>query len=103
MKKILDVGYWWLTMNRDVHEYYQTCDQCQRIGNLLTQNLAKVVTTLPKEPFQKWGLEFIKLVKFASRMLSNRYILVAIDSVTKWVEALTFRTNIATIIAKFLY
>jgi hypothetical protein len=21
VKKILDVGYWWLMMNRDVHEY----------------------------------------------------------------------------------
>jgi hypothetical protein len=22
MQKILDVGYWWPTINRDVHEYY---------------------------------------------------------------------------------
>jgi hypothetical protein len=30
-------------MNRDVHEYFQTYDQCQRIGNLLTQDLTKLV------------------------------------------------------------
>ncbi len=48
MKKILDASYWWLMVNRDVHEYCQSCDQCQRIGNIFTYNLAKLVITLPK-------------------------------------------------------
>jgi hypothetical protein len=71
MQKILDVGYWWLTMNRNVYEYCRTCDQCQRTSNLLTQNLAKLVTTLLQEPFQKWGLDFIGLVKPASKLSNN--------------------------------
>jgi hypothetical protein len=36
MRKILGVGYWWLMMNQNVHEYFQIYDQCQRIGNMLT-------------------------------------------------------------------
>jgi hypothetical protein len=32
---------------------------------------AKLVTTLLEEQFQKWGLDFIGLVKPTSRMLSN--------------------------------
>jgi hypothetical protein len=36
-------------------------------------------------------------------MSRNRYIIVAIDYTTKWVEAQAFHTNIITIIAKFLY
>jgi hypothetical protein len=48
VQKILNVHYWWLMMNKDVYEYFQTCDQCQRTSNLLTQNLAKLVTTLPE-------------------------------------------------------
>jgi len=28
-RKILDVGYWWPTMYRDVHDYCRTCDACQ--------------------------------------------------------------------------
>jgi hypothetical protein len=36
VRKILDVGYWWLMMNQDVHEYGQTYDQCQKTCNLLT-------------------------------------------------------------------
>ncbi len=46
VRKILDASYWWPTMNQEVHEYRRTCDQCQRTCNLLTQNLAKLVTTL---------------------------------------------------------
>ncbi len=73
-------------MNRNVYEYCQTCDQCQRIGNMLTQNLAKLVTTLHEKPFQKWGLDFIGLVKPASRLSSNQFILVATNYVTKWMK-----------------
>jgi hypothetical protein len=29
-KYILDVGYWWPTMYRDVHDYCRSCDACQR-------------------------------------------------------------------------
>jgi len=69
----------------------------------LTQNLAKLVTTVLKEPFQKWGLDFIGLVKPASILSSNLYILIAIDYATKWVEAQTLHTNIVAITIKFLY
>jgi hypothetical protein len=27
------------------------------------QSLVKLVTTLPKEPFVKWGLDFVGLIK----------------------------------------
>jgi hypothetical protein len=29
-RKILDVGYWWPTMYRNVHDYCKSCDACQR-------------------------------------------------------------------------
>jgi hypothetical protein len=74
-------------MNQDIYEYCPTYDQCQITNNMLTKNLAKLVTTLLEETFQKWGLDFIGLVKLASRLSNNRYILVATDYVAKWVEA----------------
>ncbi len=48
-------------------------------------------------------MDFIGLVKLVSRLSDNRYILVAIDYATKWVEARTLSTNTPTINAKFLY
>jgi hypothetical protein len=65
--------------------------------------LAKLVTTLLEKPFQKWGLDFIGLVKLASKLSSNWYILVAINYATKWVEARAIRMNTTIITAKFLY
>jgi len=66
VKKIIDVNYWWPTMNRDVHEICHTCDLCQRTSNMLAQNMAKLITTLLEKPFQKWGLDFIGPIKLAS-------------------------------------
>jgi hypothetical protein len=53
----LDVGYWWPTMYRDVHDYYRSYDACQRTRGLATQSLIKLVTSLLEEPFMKWGFD----------------------------------------------
>jgi hypothetical protein len=62
-RKILDVGYWWPIMYRDVHDYCRSCDACQKTRRLTTQNLAKLVTSFPKEPFIKWELDFVGPIK----------------------------------------
>jgi len=57
-RKILDVGYWWPTFYRNVHDYCRSCDACQKTCGLMTQSFTKLVTSLLEEPFIKWGFDF---------------------------------------------
>jgi hypothetical protein len=51
----------------------------------------------------KWGLDFIGLIKPTWRLTWNKYILVAIDYATKWVEVKAFKTNVIIVTTIILY
>jgi hypothetical protein len=58
-KKILDAGYWWPTLFKDIDEFCRSCDSCQRIGGLKAKSLAKLVMTL-RRTFYEMGSRFYK-------------------------------------------
>jgi hypothetical protein len=90
-------------MYRDVHDYYRSCDACQRTRGLAIQNLAKLVISLSKEPFMQWGLDFVGPIKPIGRYTWNKYIIITIDYALKWVEARALKTDTTIVITNFLY
>nr|GEY30019.1 reverse transcriptase domain-containing protein [Tanacetum cinerariifolium] len=98
-KKIFDAGFFWPTVYKDAHEFVKNCDSCQRQGKIsqrdeMPQNLIQIC-----EIFDVWGIDFIG--PFPSSR-GNKYILVAVDYLSKWVEAKAFPTNDARVVCKFL-
>ena len=55
---------------------------------------------LEVELFDLWGMDFMG--PFPSSF-SNLYILLVVDYVSKWVEAIPTRTNDASVVVKFLH
>ncbi|GJR61063.1 reverse transcriptase domain-containing protein [Tanacetum coccineum] len=98
-RKVFDARFFWPTIYRDAHTMIKSCDTCQRQGKIsqrdeMPQNAIQVC-----EIFDVWGIDFMG--PFPSSH-GNKYILVAVDYLSKWVEAKALPTNDARVVVKFL-
>nr|GEZ19869.1 hypothetical protein [Tanacetum cinerariifolium] len=113
-KKVFDSGFYWPTIYKDAFELVKRCDSCQRQGKILEkdempqnsiQGKISQRDEMPQnsiqvcEIFDVWGIDFMG--PFPSSK-GNKYILVAVDYLSKWVEAKALPTNDARVVVKFL-
>jgi len=94
--KILQANFYWPTLFKDVHAYVQACDCCQRTGGWSRRNEVPLNYILVVEIFDVWGVDFMGPFPCSG---GNRYIFVAMDYVSKWVEALASPTNDSQVVA----
>nr|GEU30138.1 reverse transcriptase domain-containing protein [Tanacetum cinerariifolium] len=98
-KKLFDSGFYCPSIYKDAFELVKHCDSCQRQGknsqkDEMPQNFIQIC-----EIFDVWGIDFIG--PFPSSK-GKKYILVAVDYLSKWVEAKALPTNDARVVVKFL-
>nr|GFA29492.1 reverse transcriptase domain-containing protein [Tanacetum cinerariifolium] len=98
-KKVFDSGFYWPSIYKDAFELVKHCDSCQRQRKVsqryeMPQNFIQIC-----EIFDVWGIDFMG--PFPSSK-GNKYILVAVDLLSKWVKAKVLPTNDARVVVKFL-
>ncbi|KAK3012697.1 hypothetical protein RJ639_009853 [Escallonia herrerae] len=85
LKKILRQGYYWPAMQNDAITFTRRCDKCQKfapVPHTLVTPLTSVVSPIP---FAIWGMDL--MVPFSLAFGQQRFVIVAIDYFTKWIEA----------------
>ena len=100
--RIRKTGYWWPHISRDVKAFVGKCDQCQRTGAPSFRNHWPLTPIIPLAPFEKWGIDFIGPIDPRSAR-KRRYIILATDYATKWVEARATVKNDAITATTFLF
>nr|GFA72741.1 hypothetical protein [Tanacetum cinerariifolium] len=98
-KKIFDVGFFWPTIYKDTYEFVKNCDSCQRQGKISQRDKIPHNSIQTCEIFDVWGIDFMGPLP---SLQENKYILVAVDYLSKWVKAKALPTNDACVVCKFL-
>nr|GEX17498.1 reverse transcriptase domain-containing protein [Tanacetum cinerariifolium] len=98
-KKVFDSGFYWPTIYKDAFELVKRCDSCKRQGKISQRDEMPQNSIQVCEIFDVWGIDFMG--PFPSSK-GNKYILFAVDYLSKWVKAKALPTNDARVVVKFL-
>ncbi|GKF04745.1 reverse transcriptase domain-containing protein, partial [Tanacetum coccineum] len=98
-QKAVDILMACHTIYRDAHDMVKSCDSCQHQGKISQKDEMPQNSIQVCEIFDVWGIGFMG--PFPSSR-GNKYILVAVDYLSKWVEAKALPTNDARVFVKFL-
>ncbi|CAG2257306.1 unnamed protein product [Mytilus edulis] len=92
--------YHWEHMHQDVYDFIHSCDRCQRIKK--DQHIRPPpLTSMPIDgPFERWHIDFLKLSKTKQ---GYQYVLLVVDSFTRWIEGFPMKNQEATEVAKVLF
>ncbi|KAJ9536179.1 hypothetical protein OSB04_un000639 [Centaurea solstitialis] len=98
-RKVLESGFYWPTIFKDAHTLIKSCDACQRAGNITKKDEMPQQSISVNEVFDVWGIDFMGPFPDSR---GNKYILVAVDYVSKWAEAKASPTNDAKVVVDFV-
>ncbi|MCO5599032.1 hypothetical protein L7F22_053131 [Adiantum nelumboides] len=99
-RKILQAGFVWPSLHRDVRHWCQSCHRCQLAGDrCLTYEPQTPI--LAHGPFEDWGIDAIGSLPRATS--GKLYIIMGVNYMTRWAEATTTSRITAVEVAKFIF
>ncbi|GJU96467.1 reverse transcriptase domain-containing protein [Tanacetum coccineum] len=98
-KKVIDSGFYWTTIIKEAHTLVRLCEACQKTGNISKRDEMPLNNIQVCEIFNVWGIDFMGPFPKSHKF---KYILVAVDYVSKWAKAQALPTNDARVVITFL-
>ena len=96
---MLDGGFYWSALFKDAYTFCKACDRCQKTGNIGPSDQMPQLLIVIVEIFYVLGIDFMDPFP---NSFGNIYILLAVDYVSKWVEAIATRTDNSKVVVDFV-
>ena len=100
---VLEAGYLWLGMNQDIKNYCRSCHICARSNDPQRRPKAPLeMTTQPTAPWQHVAVDLMGPFGRTPTARGNRYVIVALDLLSKGVEMAAVPDKSAETVARAL-
>ncbi|XP_047174666.1 uncharacterized protein LOC124842265 [Vigna umbellata] len=99
--RLLRAGYYWPTVEADTRAFVQRCVRCQEHSNNSNLPPHDLHSISSPWPFAQWGMDIVG--PFPVGQAQKKFLLVAVDYFTKWVEAEALATITAAQVQKFCW
>nr|GEV72178.1 reverse transcriptase domain-containing protein [Tanacetum cinerariifolium] len=99
--KTIRQGYYWPTMHRDAREEIRKCDSCQIHSPIPKLPKTLMTSIMAPWPFFQWGMDVLGLLTEAPGKI--RFIIMAVDYFTKWIDAKPLAKTTGKEVKKFVW
>ncbi|XP_022007871.1 uncharacterized protein LOC110907157 [Helianthus annuus] len=99
--KIMNAGYYWPGIHVDALKELRKCESCQRHSPKTLRPKNDLIPVSTAWSFQQWGIDMVG--PFPDAPGAVKFIIVAIDYFTKWVEAKALASTTAMMVCKFIW
>ena len=97
----IKMKYYWSGMYADVNKYVKTCNECQHAKRHYHSHPAPLHPLPTAGVFDRWHMDFLGPLKTAKD--GQQYILLVVDSFSRWCEAFALKDQTAATVAWVLY
>jgi hypothetical protein len=99
--KVFRQGFYWSKASSDAADLAQKCENCQKCAKDQKQPSSLMQLIQPTRPLQRWGLDLLGPLSPAQGNL--RYVVVAVEYFSKWIEAKPLTTITSATVQMFFW